>query len=184
MAEETSFGVARLRQAITNQATCGSGQFELSIDSADRLCRECEDELARLSWAVGVPVPRDADGAVVPLAAEEPDTNNELYTNKGEKVLVDSICFNGFFWYVKDVRREPCRLDRLHRGERDSWERLEEDVARCDDKLISCAHYNRVLGECDGCPSNGPEYCGSKIMHDILRRAKALAERDAKGAER
>ena len=53
MAEEASLGVARLRQAITNQATCGS-QFELSIDSADKLCREIEDELENLSWDEGV----------------------------------------------------------------------------------------------------------------------------------
>lgn len=49
MTEEASLGVARLRQAVANQATCGSGKFELSIDSADRLCREIEDELARLA---------------------------------------------------------------------------------------------------------------------------------------
>lgn len=61
MAEKTSFGVARLRQAITNQATCG-GQFELSIDSADKLCREIEDQTTRFAWAEGVPAPVDADG--------------------------------------------------------------------------------------------------------------------------
>lgn len=64
MAEETSFGVARLRQAITNQATCGSGKFELSIDSADRLCREIEDERARLvSRRAKALAERDAKGA-------------------------------------------------------------------------------------------------------------------------
>lgn len=48
MTEEASLGVRRLRQAVASQATCGSGRFELSIDSADRLCREIDDELARL----------------------------------------------------------------------------------------------------------------------------------------
>lgn len=182
MAEETSFGVARLRQAIANQATCGIGQFELSIDSADKLCREIEAELARLSWAAGVPVPRDADGAVVPLAAEEPSTNNELYTNKGEKVLVDSICFNGFFWYVKDVRRGLRRLDRLHRTKRDSWELLEKDVSKAENKGI-CGYFGFAMNKpCSTeCPARDVhDSCAVTAMCDVLRRAKALAERDAK----
>lgn len=158
MTEEASFGVRRLRQAIANQATCGSGKFELSIDSADRLCRECEDELARLAWAEGVSTPRDVDGEVVPL-----DTAR-LYTDGGEMVLVDSICFNGHFWYVKDMRREPCRLDRLHRTKRDSWKLLERDVLT----LAKCKFLADPEGDAKEC----------------IRRAKALAERDAKETDR
>ena len=52
---EEKTGVARLRQAIENQSACGGGQFELSIDSADGLCREIEDQMARLAWAGGAP---------------------------------------------------------------------------------------------------------------------------------
>lgn len=64
MAEEASLGVRRLRQAVASQATCGSGRFELSIDSADRLCRECEEELARLvSRSAKALAERDAKGA-------------------------------------------------------------------------------------------------------------------------
>lgn len=151
MTEETSFGVARLRQAITNQAACGSGQFELSIDSADKLCREIEDQLALLAWAADVPAPRDADGDVVPL-----DTA-VLYTDKGEMVLVDSICFNGYFWYVKNARRESRRLDRLHRTEQDSWELLERDILT----LAKCMFRTDPEGDAKEC----------------IRRAKALAER-------
>lgn len=164
MAEKN--GVARLRRAIENQYAAGEACFTLPIGEAAAICDECEDEIARLSWAKGVPVPRDADGAVVPLAAEE------LYTNKGEKVLVDSICFNGFFWYVKDLRREPCRLDRLHRGERDSWEKLEEDA-----KLAPRAYLDKR-----GMNPEKTERVAS-MMADLVSRAKALAERDAKGAD-
>lgn len=121
MAEETSLGVRRLRQAVANQATFGSGKFELSIDSADRLCREIEDELARLAWAKGVPVPRDAEGNVVPL-----DTT-ELYTDKGEMVDVERITFNGSLWHAWDSGG-VYRLGTLHRTERDSWALLERDV--------------------------------------------------------
>ena len=64
MTEEVSFGVRRLRQAIANQATCGSGKFELSIDSADRLFREIDDELARLvSRSAKALAERNAKGA-------------------------------------------------------------------------------------------------------------------------
>lgn len=170
-------GVAGLRQAIDNQWAAGEACFLLPIGEATAICDECEDELVALSWAKGVPVPRDADGAVVPLAAEE------LYTNKGEKVLVDSICFNGFFWYVKDLRREPCRLDRLHRGERDSWEKLEEDVARIGSADYPCDYFNHAgCGmPCYSCPANtDAEDCIAGLARDVLRRAKALAGRDAK----
>lgn len=155
MAKEASLGVARLRQAIANQATCGSGKFELSIDSADRLCRECEDELARLAWAEGVSVPRDADGNVVPL-----DTT-ELYTDEGEMVRVWSICFNQYFWHVRRLGDgRPYSLDRLHRTEQDSWEKLERDVIT----LAKCKFLADPEGDAKEC----------------TRRAKALAERDAK----
>lgn len=66
MADKT--GAARLRQAIENQRDAGEACFTLPIGEAAAICDECEDELVALSWAKGVPVPRDADGAVVPLA--------------------------------------------------------------------------------------------------------------------
>lgn len=171
MAEETSFGVRRLRQAITNQATCGSGQFELSIDSADRLCREIEEELENLSWAKDAPVPRDAGDKAVPL-----DTA-VLYTDKGEKVSVDSICFNGHFWYVKDTRRESRRLDRLHLHRPDSWERLEEDIRNAETGG-TCGYYGWETKPCnEDCPAKKDLKipCSAIALKDALRRAKALA---------
>lgn len=166
-------GVARLRQAIENQWDAGEACFTLPIGEAATICDECEDELATLLWAKDVPTPKDADGVLVPLDVKEPCTNNELYTNKGEKVFVDSICFNGFFWYVTDLRREPCRLDRLHRGERDSWEKLEEDA-----KLAPRAYLEKR-----GMNPEKTERVAS-MMADLVLRAKALAGRDAKEASR
>lgn len=153
MAEEASLGVARLRQVIANQATCGSGRFELSIDSADRLCRECEEELARLAWAQGVPVPRDADGMAVPL-----DTT-ELYTDEVGMICVERITFNGWSWFVWSSSG-VYRLNTLHRTERDSWALLERDVLT----LAKCKFLADPEGDAKEC----------------IRRAKALAERDAK----
>lgn len=173
MAEEANFGVARLRQAITNQATCGSGQFELSIDSADILCREIEDELTRLAWAHGVPAPVDADGEVVPL-----DTTEVMYNADGEELTVRLICYhqsNG--GWVAELYR-PCAaivdtLTKFHLSRPDSWEKLEEDA-----KLAPRAYLEKR-----GMNPEKTERVAS-MMADLLRRAKALAERDVKVADR
>ena len=157
MTEEASLGVRRLRQAIASQAACGSGRFELSIDSADRLCRECEDELARLAWAEDVPAPRDADGEVVPL-----DTT-ELYTDEVGMICVERITFNGWSWFVWSSSG-VCRLDKLHRTERDSWALLERDVLT----LAKCKFLTDPEGDAKEC----------------IRRAKALAKGDAKEESR
>ncbi|MEE1373653.1 MAG: hypothetical protein U0J93_09830 [Parolsenella sp.] len=157
MTEEASFGVRRLRQAVANQAMRGSGKFELSIDSADRLCREIEDELARLAWAEGVPSPRDADGEVVLL-----DTT-ELYTDEVGMIYVERITFNGWSWFVWSSSG-VYRLSTLHRTERDSWALLERDVLT----LAKCKFLADPEGDAKEC----------------IRRAKALAGRDAKGAGR
>lgn len=149
-------GVARLRQAIENQWAAGEACFSLSTGEATAICDECEDELARLAWAKGVPVPKDADGNVVPL-----DTT-ELYTDEGEMVCVWSICFNQYFWHVRRLGDgRPYRLDKLHRTERDSWALLERDVLT----LAKCKFLADPEGDAKECVS----------------RAKALAERDAKG---
>lgn len=175
-------GVARLRQAITNQATCGNGQFELSIDSADRLCREIEDEITRFAWAKGVPAPVDADGEAVPL-----DTD-ELYTDEGETIRVASICLNGRLWYV---RRAYCDetywLDELHLNRPDGWERLEEDIERMAPGggfLSECYYFDEKGLECSECPARGSGSCSRCVACDVMRRAKALAERDVKEADR
>lgn len=189
MTKEVSFGVRRLRQAIANQATCGSGQFELSIDSADRLCRECEDELARFAWAEGVLVPRDADGEAVPL------TTKVMYTHMGKKIelsefyLLHSVLSGGFVW--RAIRNtghgEDLKLDFLHLRRPDSWDRLEEDVARIGSPDYPCDYFNHAdCGmPCYSCPTHtDAEDCTAELARDILRRAKALAERDWQGAGR
>lgn len=181
MAEKTSFGVARLRQAITNQATCGD-QFELSIDSADRLCREIEDqldnpswdeeELALLSWAAGVPAPRDADGEVVPL------TTKVVYDDGGEELTVCLIRYrqSDGGWVAELCR--PCAdvmdaLIKFHLHRPDSWEKLEEDA-----KLAPRAYLEKR-----GMNPEKTERVAS-MMADLVSRAKALAERGAKEASR
>lgn len=187
MTEEASFGVARLRQAIANQATCGSGQLELSIDSADRLCRECEDEIARFAWAEGVPAPVDADGEVVPL------TTKVMYDDDGEKFRIarfrldlapgasstwvaEYAAINGLFpgRYVKN----------LHLTRPDGWEKLEEDIQKVAESDV-CGYFDKVYKPCGDCPARRTQdKCASVALQDVMLRAKAIAERDAKGAGR
>ena len=172
MAEETSFGVARLRQAITNQATCG-GQFELSIDSADKLCREIEDQLALLAWAQGVPAPVDAGGAPVPL------TTKVMYGNGGGELEIIFFKFNvhnpathwSAFCENKDGNRGYSVVSNIHLRRPDTWEKLEEDA-----KLAPRAYMEKR-----GMNPEKTERVAS-MMADLVSRAKALAERDAKEA--
>lgn len=168
---------ARLSRAIENQAAVGEACFQLPMDEARAICDEVEDELARLAWAAGVPVPRDADGNAVPL-----DTT-ELYTDKGEIVYVNSIRFNGITWFVGSENSYKLRwLNTLHRTEPDSWALLEKDVKRFEDYRDACAYYDRLLDDCDGCPGNEPD-CDYFVARDVMRRTKALAGREANGTE-
>lgn len=61
----------------------------------------------------------------------------------------------------------------------DSWEQLEEDA-----KKGSCDYFGCDANGCHGCPAydwntaRGGSGCGNAKMCDLVRRAKALAERD------
>lgn len=66
----------------------------------------------------------------------------------------------------------------------DSWERLEEDCAKSD--VDYCAERGLLDSSCDVVEGDGSTRhctdcgctCGEKMARDIVRRAKALAERD------
>ena len=176
-------GVARLRAAIKNQRDAGEGEFRLSFADVEAICKECEDELSRLSFAQGVPAPVDADGEVVPL------TTRVMYTDDGRSLEVRLFRFNldpnatrwvatcsnyNGSWYAD--------VSNLHLHRPDSWERLEEDVGRCKNEDSYCAYYDKRGSSCVWCPAKNVKYCGSTVPVDVLRRAKALAERDAKEA--
>ena len=177
MAEKN--GVARLRRAIENQYAAGEACFSLPIEETAAICDECEDELARLSWAKDVPAPKDADGVLVPLDA------TELYTDEGEMVDVRRITFNGYLWHVWDSGG-VCRLGTLHRAEQDSWEKLEKDVSKAASKDI-CGYFGFAMNRpCSAeCPArDAHDSCAVTAVRDVARRAKALAERDVKEASR
>lgn len=162
MADKT--GVARLRRAIKNQRDLGNGDFRLTYHDAEEIADEIEEEYG---WAAGVPAPKDADGEVVPLGTEE------LYTDDGGMVRVDSICHGGRLWHVKRMHSDKTYwIDSLHLRRPDSWERLEEDA-----KLAPRAYLEKR-----GMNPEKTERVAS-MMADLASRAKALAERDAKGAD-
>lgn len=176
-------GVARLRQAIENQASVGEASFSMPFDEASALLRECEDELARLAWAAGVPAPVDADGKVVPLTTEA------MYGDSGEELTVRLICYRqSDGGWVAELYR-PCAtikdtLIKFHLSRPDSWEKLEEDVEQFEDGGTACEYFGGELTGCNECksPCSIGANCRNSVAHDVLRRAKALAERDAKEA--
>lgn len=56
----------------------------------------------------------------------------------------------------------------------ESWERLEEDA-----KKGNCEYLGRSQSSCDGCCLNGKSACDEYVRIDLVRRAKALAEKEA-----
>lgn len=119
---------------------------------------ECEDQLARLSWAKDVPAPMDADGRMVPLSVKT------LFAGDGKMVTVDEVVFDGCQWYVKCSDTSRLRLDGLHLYKPDSWESLEEDARKAPREYIE----GRGI-------TAGRDGRVAAMVGDIVRRAKALA---------
>lgn len=121
---DTKTGVARLRAAIKNQRDEGEGEFRLSFADVEAICKECEDELSRLSWAEGVPAPVDADGEVVPL------TTRVMYDDDGKEFTVNHIRLVGYdakarlMWRAREITGAVVNLGALHLHRPDSWKRL------------------------------------------------------------
>lgn len=68
---------------------------------------------------------------------------------------------------------ECCSSDLTHE-QPDSWERLEKDA-----KKGNCEYLGRSQSSCDGCYLNGKSACDEYVRIDLIRRAKALAEKEA-----
>lgn len=172
-------GIKRFRQAIKNQRDLGNGDFSLTYHDADGIATEIEDELESLSWAASVPAPKDADGEVVPL------TTKVMYGDDGRELEIIFFKFNTdnratrwlAFCKNKDGDRGYAAVSSVHLRRPDSWERLEEDAAKgiCDyfdhSSCLKCPGFNHASHSCD-----------KARAQDIVRRAKALAERDVKEA--
>lgn len=169
-------GIKRFRQAIKNQLDTGEGEFRLTYHDAEEIADEIEDELAQLAWAKDVPTPVDVDGNVVPL------TTKVMYDIYGGKHGVNFYSFTpeSGYWTVntdEQSNSEAHVTEGFHLHRPDSWERLEEDAAKgiCDyfdhSSCLKCPGFNHASHSCDKAKAQ-----------DIVRRAKALAERDTKEA--
>ena len=179
-----SDGISRLRKAVDNQASLGEAVFTLPVGEMLAMLDEAEDELSRLSWAEGVPAPVDADGEVVPL------TTRVMYDDDGKEFTVNHIRLVGYdakarlMWRAREITGAVVNLGALHLHRPDSWKRLEEDIRNAENS-DACGYYGIGTEPCnEGCPGykDLETSCAVIAMKDVLRRAKALAERDAKAS--
>lgn len=134
------------------------------------ISNDCEDELARLSWAEGVPAPVDADGRLVQLST------GTLYTHYCNRFCVEEIGYSREKndWIAYGHHEQPTRyntysLHDLHLSKPDNWERLEEDA-----RNTACEYFGCDVNTCDACPGNDVG-CTNALIEDVIRRAKALA---------
>lgn len=178
-------GIKRFRQAIKNQLDTGEGEFRLTYHDAEEIADEIEDELAQLAWAKDVPTPVDADGNVVPL------TTKVMYGDDGRELEIIFFKFNtdnrATRWWAfcknKDGDRGYAAVSSVHLRRPDSWKKLEEDVQKAVETDDICGYFDKTDKPCNGCPACGSQgVCSVNVLRDALRRAKALADRDAKGS--
>ena len=114
------------------------------------------------------PAPKvlDADGVEIKVG----DTVWHAY---GSEWLVEELnrygvrCFDG-------AKRRTFSPTFLTHTRPESWERLEEDA-----KKGNCEYLGRSQSSCDGCCLNGKSACDEYVRIDLVRRAKALAEKEA-----
>lgn len=138
------------------------------------------------AWYEGVPAPVDADGNVVPL------TTRTLYDGDGHEIsvmeyaLIYSEHTGVPVWRVRRSDGMIFMLSLFHLERPDTWERVEADIMAMAHEDCVCYYFGvDADAPCSACPSvkiKGP--CIANVARDVLRRAKALAESDTKGADR
>ncbi len=128
------------------------------------------------NWYDNIPAPVDANGREVPL-----DTKELVWGGETREVLniAYSVDYGRWLACLADglglTRLSACTLP-------DSWERLEEDIWKVVENDV-CGYFDKSGKSCDGCPACGSQgVCSVNVLRDALRRAKALADRDAKGS--
>ena len=124
------------------------------------------------------PAPKvlDADGVEIKVG----DT---VYDTKGEEHIVKEVYFDydesheHIVWCgeSKSGIAVVYIADQLSHIRPDSWERLERDADNGP-----CGYFDFNGKECTGCPAFGSvKTCIAAVCADIVRRAKALAEKEA-----
>lgn len=109
----------------------------------------------------------DADGVEIKV-------DDTVWLKDGTELLVEEVnrygarCFDG----EKRMTLDPKSLTHT---QPDSWECLERDADNG-----SCGYFGFQGKECAGCPAfDSGKPCTSVVCTDIVRRAKALAEKEA-----
>ena len=181
---------AEIREGDTVWGTNGHGPFEVTrIVYADRLRVIADDEKnghlnaypemlthrAPVIAADGRPL---REGETVWVTRDSPC---DAPLDKGDEVTVRHAYPNNVS--VEDKAGESWVVLPVHlaheRPVADTWERLEEDA-----KKGSCDYFGYDANGCNGCPAygwnvtRGGNGCGNAKMADLVRRAKALAERE------
>ena len=82
--------------------------------------------------------------------------------------LISTVRYSNGYAEFRDAAKD------LTHVQPDSWERLEEDAEKGN-----CEYLGRSQSSCDGCYLNGKSACDEYVRIDLIRRAKALAEKEA-----
>lgn len=119
-----------------------------------------------------IELPKDANGCEIPL-----DTKVLYFKDGSDHKVAKWVLYpyEGIRWAVvfdSGVRRDP---DVLYLTQPDSWEKLEEDLARCIEEGGLCVYYS-PSGRCSTCilDRKDPCSCNSIVLEDIERRIRKL----------
>lgn len=138
--------------------------------------------------ATQITLPRDAEGREIPL-----DTVC-MYDCNGDSISITRWCFTTRLEPMFSEKNIWIAIDKeglvkdpalLHLTPPDSWEKLEEDLARAtanDDTFnsMACAYMNQSGGICSDCKfcDNRTVRCSSQMAEDIATRIRKLRGED------
>lgn len=119
----------------------------------------------------------DADGVII-------KAGDTVYDAKGEGHIVKEVYFDDDESHERTVWCGEFKsgiavvyiADQLTHTRPDSWERLEKDAEKS-----TCEYFGSRDMECSECPGfkGGVKGCSVIKMRDLIRRAKAIAEKEA-----
>lgn len=135
---------------------------------------------------MSIELPKDAEGREIPL-----DTT-VLYDKDGNEIEVSRYQYypkvGPGYWNLRSVRNKYYRTDEVYLTPLDSWEKLEEDLARAvgtprPDNIdsMTCGYFNSVGKNCQECKKrNGfdSSYCNKVAWKNILSRIRKLRGED------
>lgn len=125
---------------------------------------------------MSVELPKDSGGREIPLDTQVLYDSDgiEFFTDKSMYMRVtDEWWFFGHFG--SSISTHRVAATRLHLTPPDSWEKLEEDLARCIEEGGLCVYYS-PSGRCSTCilDRKDPCSCNSIVLEDIEKRIRKL----------